>query len=92
MQWFISLSNEDQEFIRNFMLSSGSLKELAKIYDVSYPTVRLRLNNIIEKIKMNSNNNYDSFESKIMNLVIDDELSLNIAKKIINDYRSENYE
>lgn len=74
------------------MLSSGSLKELAKIYDVSYPTVRLRLNNIIEKIKMNSNNNYDSFESKIMNLVIDDELSLNIAKKIINDYRSENYE
>ena len=51
--WVLSLENEDLEFIKNFVLSSGSLKEMAKMYEVSYPTVRLRLDRLIEKIKVN---------------------------------------
>jgi hypothetical protein len=50
--WFAKLSDEDVSFIKRFVLASGSLKELAKAYGISYPTVRLRLDRLIEKIKI----------------------------------------
>ncbi|MDR5649855.1 MULTISPECIES: DUF2089 family protein [Staphylococcus] len=37
--------------MKNFVLNSGSLKALAKYYEVSYPTVRQRLNNVIASIE-----------------------------------------
>ena len=39
-KWLENLDDEDINFIKIFITSSGSLKEVAKIYDVSYPTVR----------------------------------------------------
>ena len=45
------LSPEEQDFVRSFVLYSGSLKEMAGRLQLSYPTVRNRLNDIIEKIK-----------------------------------------
>jgi hypothetical protein len=50
--WLDALSDEDLSFIKRFVLASGSLKELAKAYGISYPTVRLRLDRLIEKIKI----------------------------------------
>jgi hypothetical protein len=50
--WFKRLSEEDLSFIKRFMLASGSLKEVAAGYGISYPTVRLRLDRMIEKIKI----------------------------------------
>ena len=47
----VSMSKEDQEFILEFVKTSGSLKEMAKIMGVSYPTVRNRLDEIIENLK-----------------------------------------
>ena len=44
------LSLEDVAFVRNFIMSSGSLKELARHYGVSYPTVRNRLDALIERL------------------------------------------
>ena len=41
------LSDDDQEFVLSFILSSGSLKQMAKLYEVSYPTVRNRLDDLI---------------------------------------------
>ena len=41
------LSDDDQEFVLSFILSSGSLKQMAKLYGVSYPTVRNRLDDLI---------------------------------------------
>jgi hypothetical protein len=46
----VTLPQEDQEFVLQFVRSSGSLKEMAKILGVSYPTVRNRLDDIIEKL------------------------------------------
>jgi hypothetical protein len=48
-----SLSPEDQEFVGDFVKASGSLKEMASLLSVSYPTVRNRLDDIIEKLKQN---------------------------------------
>ena len=44
--WLEELEDEDLTFIRNFVLSSGSLKEMASQYGVTYPTVRLRLDRL----------------------------------------------
>ena len=48
------LALEDQEFVLEFIKASGSLKEMAEILGVSYPTVRNRLDEIIEKLKQNA--------------------------------------
>ena len=45
------LSKADQEFIAQFVSASGSLKEMARLLKVSYPTVRNRLDDIITRIK-----------------------------------------
>jgi hypothetical protein len=50
--WIQRLSEEDRAFVKRFILASGSLKELASVYGISYPTVRLRLDRLIEKIKI----------------------------------------
>jgi len=50
--WTEGLDEEDLGFIKRFVLASGSLKDTARIYGVSYPTVRLRLDRLIEKIKV----------------------------------------
>ena len=50
--WLEQLSDEDASFIKRFVVASGSLKDLAKAYGISYPTVRLRLDRLIEKIKV----------------------------------------
>ncbi len=46
------LSPEDQAFMLEFIKASGSLKEMAKLLKLSYPTVRNRLDEIIERIKL----------------------------------------
>jgi hypothetical protein len=50
--WLDQLSDEDTSFIKRFVLASGSLKELAGAYGISYPTIRLRLDRLIEKIRV----------------------------------------
>ena len=48
---FLALSVEQQKFATEFILSSGSLKEMAQKLRVSYPTVRARLDRIIESLE-----------------------------------------
>ena len=43
-------SDEEQDFILNFIKTSGSLKEMAKIMEKSYPSVRNYLDDLIEKL------------------------------------------
>lgn len=42
---------EDQAFVWEFVKASGSLKAMAKLLGLSYPTVRNRLDDIIARIK-----------------------------------------
>lgn len=44
------LSGEDQQFALAFILCSGSLKAMARLYGVSYPTVRNRLDDLIARL------------------------------------------
>jgi len=45
------LGVEDQQFALAFILRSGSLKEMARLYGVSYPTVRNRLDDLIARLR-----------------------------------------
>lgn len=47
----LQLSQEEQDFILQFFLTSGSLKEMASQMGISYPTVRNRLDDLIKRIK-----------------------------------------
>jgi len=48
---FLKLLPKEQEFILQFFLASGSLKEMAAQLGVSYPTVRNQLDDMIQHIK-----------------------------------------
>ncbi|MDI1460630.1 DUF2089 domain-containing protein [Catellatospora sp. KI3] len=44
------LSAEDQIFVTAFVRSHGSIKEMERIFGVSYPTVKARLNRIAQAL------------------------------------------
>jgi len=46
-----SLPVEHQRFIEMFLLSGGNLKEIAEQAQVSYPTIRSRLDKVIEALR-----------------------------------------
>jgi hypothetical protein len=85
--WVSSLSEEDLEFVKNFVLKSGSLKDMAEAYGVSYPTMRLKLDKLIEKIGLVDNNRDDDYTRKIKAMAIDGKLSLEAARELIEAYR-----
>lgn len=44
------LSVDDQVFVAAFVRSHGSIKEMERIFGVSYPTIKSRLNRIAENL------------------------------------------
>lgn len=50
LPFYFKLSREEQDFILDFFLSSGSIKEMAKQAGNSYPTMRNKMDDLIEKI------------------------------------------
>ncbi|MBS0190721.1 MAG: DUF2089 family protein [Phycisphaerales bacterium] len=46
------LPREDQDLIVQLVLHSGSLKDLAAAYGVSYPTIRIRVDRVIERLRV----------------------------------------
>jgi hypothetical protein len=89
-EWLKVLSEEDLHFVKRFMLASGSLKELAKQYGVSYPTLRIRLDRLIEKIRLvNDPVSRDPFRLLIRTLVADGRVSSADAKKVIDKHEEE---
>ena len=87
--WIQMLDDEEIDFIKKFILNSGSLKELGKSYSVTYPTVRLRLDRLIQKIKINDSVEKDSSIQLMKSLAIDEKIDINTAKVLIKEYRKE---
>ena len=85
--WLADLEDEDAAFIKKFVLASGSLKEVAALYGVSYPTVRLRLDRLIQKIKISETAEADPYVLLVKRLAVDDKLDFDTAKILIGEYR-----
>ncbi len=45
------LTSEEQDFVLAFFKSSGSIKEMAAQRNISYPTMRNVIDDLIEKVK-----------------------------------------
>ena len=86
-EWMAELEEEDVAFIRRFLLTSGSLKEVAGAYGVSYPTVRLRLDRLIQKIKLSDERAADPYVALIKRLAVNDKVDFEAAKLLISEYR-----
>ncbi len=85
--WMTDLDEQDLTFIKRFLLASGSLKEAAAQYGVSYPTVRLRLDRLIQKIRLSETAEADPYVSLVKRLAVDDKLDFDTAKILISAYR-----
>ena len=88
-EWMEGLEDEDLAFIKKFVLASGSLKEVASVYGVSYPTVRLRLDRLIQKISLADRREEEPFLTYIRSLAVDARIDLETAKDIMEHYRKE---
>ena len=86
-EWMAGLEEEDVAFIKKFVLASGSLKEVAGQYGVTYPTVRLRLDRLIQKIRMVEDTAADPYIATIKRLVTNEKLDLDTAKVLIAEYK-----
>jgi hypothetical protein len=47
----LAMSPDDLDFIVQFVLASGSLKDMAQLYGVSYPTIRASLDRVIANLR-----------------------------------------
>ena len=89
-KWLDFLSDEDLVFIKRFILASGSLKEIARIYGITYPTVRLRLDRLIEKIKvLDSHEPMSQFERLIRSLYAEGKMDISTLKTLLVAHKQE---
>ncbi|CAN5197595.1 hypothetical protein BH10PLA2_BH10PLA2_23780 [soil metagenome] len=78
-----SLPREDLDIIVELVLKSGSLKDLATAYGVTYPTIRLRLDRVIERLQAAVNGKApDPLKELLAKLVERGEISVSGARSI----------
>lgn len=86
-EWMVNLEDEDIAFIKKFIQSSGSLKEVAHQYGVTYPTVRLRLDRLIQKIQISEETAKEPYIGLIKRLVVNEKIDFDTAKVLITEYK-----
>ncbi len=86
-EWMRGLEEEDIVFIKKFVLASGSLKEIARAYGVTYPTVRLRLDKLIGKVEAADSFASEPYIALIKKLAANDKMSVETAKLLIAEYK-----
>lgn len=88
--WIDRLSDEDRSFLKRFVLASGSLKAVAEEYGVSYPTIRLRLDRLIEKIRIFDSEQIESeFERQLRAQHVDGKIDHATMKLLLDAHRAE---
>ena len=86
-EWVKGLTEEDWQFIKRLLLASGSLKDVAEQYGISYPTVRIKLNRLIEKVQiLDSKKAKTKFHQKVQILVAEGKLELSVAKTLLKEF------
>jgi hypothetical protein len=89
-RWLDYLTDEDHAFVKRLVLASGSLKELAAVYGISYPTVRLRLDRLIAKIQVTDNQDIRSdFERLLRVQHVEGKIDAETLKTLLAAYRQD---
>ena len=89
-RWVDLLSEEDLAFLKRFLLASGTLKDLAAEYGISYPTVRLRLDRLIDKVKLlEEAAPAGRFEAELMSVFAEGGVDERVFRQLLGAYRSD---
>jgi len=86
-EWMVNLDDEDVAFTKKFIMASGSLKEVAGQYGVTYPTVRLRLDRLMQKIQISEDTANEPYIALIKRLAVNEKLDFDTAKVLISEYK-----
>ncbi len=88
--WTDWLADDELAFVRRFVMASGSLKALAQSYGVSYPTIRLRLDRLIQKLEIIEDQRITSdFERLVRAKYAEGRLDGETLQAILAAYRDE---
>jgi hypothetical protein len=90
MRWIDRLSSEDLAFLKRFLISSGSLKKVADEYGISYPTVRLRLDRLIQKVEIfDAQLEMTEFERQLRAAYSEGRLDQNTFERLLASHRQD---
>jgi hypothetical protein len=85
----LQLSEEDLNMVTAFVLVSGSIKDLARQYGISYPTMRQRLDRLIERVqKLVEGAPSDPLSDYLADLLSRGLLTANVARRIRELHRA----
>ena len=83
-----ALAEEDLDLVLQLVLASGSLKDLAQVYQVSYPTIRLRVDRVIERLQRQlAGKTEDPMMHLLADLIEKREISVPGARAVRDLYR-----
>ncbi len=86
--WLDALGEDDLQFLKRFLMASGSLKALAEEYGVSYPTVRGRLDRLIAKVRAADDPALsDPFERVLRVMMADGKISPTASRELLDAHR-----
>ena len=86
----LTLTEEELDLVLQLVLASGSLKDLAQVYQVSYPTIRLRVDRVIEHLRQLANGaKPDPMMQLLAELVERGEITVSAARSVRDLYRTE---
>ena len=85
----LQLGEEDLSMVTAFILVSGSIKDLARRYGVSYPTMRQRLDRLIERVqKLVEGSPSDPLSDYLADLLSRGLMTPNVARRIRDLHRA----
>lgn len=84
------MSPEDLSFLKRFILASGSLKAVSKQYGVSYPTIRLRLDRLIQKVEIfDTEQPMSEFERQLRAAHADGSIDIKTLERLLAAHRKD---
>lgn len=87
-RWLEALDEADRAFLKRFVLGSGSLKALAEHYGVSYPTIRLRLDRLIDRIKLlDAEPQLSEFERRLRASYAEGRIDTTLFRDLLDSHR-----
>ncbi|SHJ27142.1 DUF2089 domain-containing protein [Lutispora thermophila] len=82
---FCMLSKEQKEFAEIFIKNRGNIKEIEKEMGISYPTVKNKLESLIEALGYKSQPKEENYKKEVLQQLYDGKISADEAIKLIND-------
>ena len=88
MRWIDRINSEDLAFLKRFLLASGSLKKMAEEYGISYPTVRLRLDRLIQRVEIfDSQQQMSEFERQLRAAFADSKIDQSTFEQLLQSHK-----